>query len=76
LIVEDPRNHGFSRVADLLEGIHERRNDFTQARRQAINDAIVVALVETLKAEHEAWIAIYNVRAKSWITKRLLGRPA
>ena len=28
-----------------------------------INDALVTAVVENLKVEHEAWIAVFNKRA-------------
>lgn len=62
---EDLRAHGFSVVADLLKDIHERRNEFTHGKPQAINDATVNALVENLKGEHEAWIAVYNRRVGS-----------
>ncbi|WP_454616597.1 hypothetical protein [Bradyrhizobium cenepequi] len=62
---EDLRAHGFSVVADLLKDIHERRNEFTHGKPQAINDATVNALVENLKSEHEAWIAVYNRRVGS-----------
>lgn len=62
---DDLRTQGYSGVADLLEDIHERRNQFTHGKPQAINDATVNALVENLKAEHEAWIAVYNSRLKT-----------
>ncbi len=62
---DDLRAQGFPSVANLLKDIHERRNEFTHGRPQAINDATVNALVENLKAEHEAWIAVYNSRARS-----------
>ncbi|MGF6313118.1 hypothetical protein ABIB82_007149 [Bradyrhizobium sp. i1.8.4] len=62
---EDLRAHGFSVVADLLKDIHERRNEFTHGKPQAINDTTVNALVENLKGEHEAWIAVYNRRVGS-----------
>ncbi len=60
---EDVRAHGYSRVADLLKDIHVRRNDFAHGKPQAINDATIISLVENLKLEHEAWIAVYNSRA-------------
>jgi hypothetical protein len=62
---DDLRAQGFPSVAELLKDIHERRNEFTHGRPQAINDATVNALVENLKAEHEAWIAVYNSRVRS-----------
>jgi hypothetical protein len=61
----DLRAQEFPSVADLLKDIHERRNEFTHGRPQAINDATVNALVENLKAEHEAWIVVYNSRVRS-----------
>ena len=62
---DDLRAQGFAAVADLLKDIHERRNEFTHGKPQAINDVTVNALVENLKAEHDAWVAIYNRRARS-----------
>lgn len=61
---DDLRDHGFVTVADLLGDIHRRRNEFSHGKPQAVNDATVKALVENLKAEHEAWIAMYNSRVK------------
>ncbi len=52
-------------MADLLNDIHQRRNEFSHGKPQAINDATVKALVENLKGEHEAWIAVYNSRVRS-----------
>ena len=51
--------------ADLLKDIRERRNGFTHGKPQAINNAAVNALVENLKAEHDAWIVVYNSRVRS-----------
>lgn len=62
---DDLRAQGFTSVADLLNDIHQRRNEFSHGKPQAINDATVKALVENLKAEHEAWIAVYNSRVRS-----------
>ena len=62
---EDLRGQGFPTVADLLKDIHERRNEFTHGKPQAINDATVHALVENLEAEHVGWIAVYNSRVRT-----------
>jgi len=59
---DDLRKLGHANVAALLEDIHKRRNEFAHGKPQAINDAIVKALVEHLQEEHEAWIAVYNMR--------------
>jgi hypothetical protein len=59
---DDLRGHGFAAVADLLNDIHKRRNEFSHGKPQAISEAVVNALVENLKAEHEAWITVYNSR--------------
>lgn len=61
---DDLREHGFASVADLLNDIHKRRNEFSHGKPQAISEATVKALVENLKAEHEAWIALYNIRVR------------
>lgn len=62
---DDLHAQGHTAVADLLKDIHARRNEFSHGKPQAINDATVSALVENLKAEHEAWIAVYNSRVRS-----------
>jgi len=61
---DELRALGFAAVADLLKEIHERRNAFAHGKPQAINDVTVNALVENLKNEHEAWIAVYNTRVR------------
>lgn len=60
---DDLTTLGYVRVATLLTELHKRRNAFTHGRPQAIDDATVVALVNALKEEHEAWIAAFNFRA-------------
>jgi hypothetical protein len=62
---DDLRAQGFAAVANLLNDVHQSRNEFSHGKPQAINDAMVNALVENLKAEHEAWIAVYNSRVRS-----------
>jgi hypothetical protein len=59
---DDLRARGFSAVADLLNDVHQRRNEFSHGKPQAISEATVNALVENLQAEHEAWITLYNSR--------------
>ncbi len=41
---------GHAPVAELLEDLHNRRNEFTHGKPQAINDATVEALVRLLKS--------------------------
>lgn len=62
---DDLRAQGFGDVADLLKDVHRRRNEFSHGKPQAINDATVKAIVESLKVEHEAWIAVFNSRVKA-----------
>jgi len=61
---DDLRAHGFPALANLLNDIHQRRNEFSHGKPQAISEATVNALVENLKAEHEAWITLYNSRVR------------
>jgi len=53
---------GYEEVAKLLRNVHTRRNEFAHGKPQAINDDLVTALVSGLKAEHEAWISVFNRR--------------
>jgi hypothetical protein len=43
--------------------VQERRNQFAHGQPQAIDDALVQKVVEKMKEEHEAWIAVFNKRA-------------
>ena len=46
-----------------LARIQERRNAFAHGQPAAINDELVQKTVEMMRAEHEAWIAVFNKRA-------------
>jgi hypothetical protein len=46
-----------------LSKVQKHPNDFAHARPQAIDDALVQSVIENLKIEHEAWIAVFNKRA-------------
>ncbi len=59
---EDLAETGYARVWPHLSRIQERRNAFVHGEPQAIDHALVVAVVEMLKVEHEAWIAVFNKR--------------
>jgi hypothetical protein len=54
---------GFGDLWAHLSKVQERRNEFAHGQPQAIDDALVRAVVEKLKLEHEAWIAVFNRRA-------------
>ncbi len=54
---------GFAPVAQHLAQLQERRNAFAHGDPHAIDDALVTAVVENLKREHESWIAVFNRRA-------------
>jgi hypothetical protein len=64
----DLKDVGFEEVGTLLRRLQQRRNEFAHGHPEAIDDALVEALVAGLKAEHEAWIAVFNKRA----TRRVL----
>jgi hypothetical protein len=46
-----------------LAKVQEQRNQFAHGQPQAIDDNLVKSVVEKLKVEHEAWIAVFNKRA-------------
>lgn len=54
---------GYGHVWPLLAQVQERRNQFAHGQPQAIDDALVQVVVENIKIEHEAWIAVFNKRA-------------
>ena len=53
---------GYSDVSAHLARIHKQRNEFVHGSPQSIDDTLATSVVEMLKQEHEAWIAIYNHR--------------
>ena len=54
---------GFPQVSRILQRVHEKRNLFAHGHPEAIDDQLIVELVDTLRDEHEAWIAVFNKRA-------------
>ena len=53
---------GHSDVSTHLVRVHEQRNAFVHGSPQSIDDSLAVSVVEMLKREHEAWIAVFNHR--------------
>jgi hypothetical protein len=53
---------GYKRISNLLERIQKARNQFMHGEPEAIDDALIEDLVCLLKAEHESWIAVFNMR--------------
>ncbi len=60
---KDLEEAGHGEVWAHLAHVQERRNSFAHGQPQAIDDTLVRAVVEKLKVEHEAWIAVFNRRA-------------
>ena len=65
----DLESLGYSDVSEQLRTIQERRNEFVHGSPQSIDDALATSVVEMLKQEHEAWIAVYNRRVSRPRTK-------
>lgn len=53
---------GCGDVWRLLREVQQARNSFMHGAPEAITDELVTRLVENLKREHEAWIAVFNHR--------------
>ena len=53
---------GYSDVSTHLARVQEQRNSFVHRSPQSIDDSLAVSVVEMLKREHEAWIAVFNHR--------------
>ena len=53
---------GYSDVSAHLARVQQQRNAFIHGSPQSIDDSLAVSVVERLKQEHEAWIAVYNHR--------------
>ena len=59
----------YSDVSVHLEMVRRQRNAFLHGSPQSIDDSLAIAVVEMLKQEHEAWIAVYNHRVPRLQTK-------
>ena len=60
---------GHSDVSAHLARIQKQRNAFVHGSPQSIDDSLALSVVEMLKREHEAWIAVYNHRVSKPIMK-------
>ena len=54
---------GYADVSQHLARVQAQRNSFVHGTPQSIDGSLVTSVVEMLKREHEAWIAVYNLRA-------------
>ena len=53
---------GYSDVSAHIAIVHKQRNEFVHGSPQSIDDSLATSVVEMLKRDHEAWIAVYNLR--------------
>jgi hypothetical protein len=53
---------GAESIGGHLARVQEARNRFVHGDPDALSNSIVNAVVENLKAEHDAWIAVFNRR--------------
>ena len=53
---------GHSDVSTHLIKVQKQRNAFVHGLPQSIDNSLAISVVEMLKGEHEAWIAVYNHR--------------
>jgi hypothetical protein len=60
---KDLEDLGHAEVWSHLAQVQEHRNQFAHGNPQSIDDNLVKLVVEKLKVEHEAWIAVFNKRA-------------
>jgi len=49
-----------------LKEVQKRRNDFIHGNPQSIDDPFVLTVVDRLKDEHDAWIAVFNRRIRAY----------
>ena len=52
----------YADVSHHLKEVHRRRNAFVHGDPHSIDDSLATAVVAMLKQDHEAWIAVYNLR--------------
>jgi hypothetical protein len=59
----DLNQMGYHTVCNLLQRVHQCRNEFMHGKPEAIDDKLISDLIAGLKDEHEAWISVFNKRA-------------
>ena len=62
---EDLAAVGAKPIATLLKEVQAKRNKFSHGQPDAITDELVQRVVENLKEEHLAWVAVFNRRIKA-----------
>jgi len=65
----DLNDSGFQNITTHLANVQKQRNDFAHGHPEAIDDALVLSVVENLKDEHEAWIVVFNKKCQPRVTK-------
>ena len=66
----DLNESGFQDITAHLAKVQMHRNNFSHGHPEAIDDALVRSVVEKLKAEHDAWVAIFNKRCRARLAKQ------
>jgi hypothetical protein len=61
----DLNDSGFQDITNHLVNVQKHRNDFSHGQPEAIDDELVRSVVEKLKAEHEAWVSIFNKKCRA-----------
>jgi hypothetical protein len=61
---------GAESIGGHLARVQDARNRFVHGDPEALSEALVEAVVRNLKAEHDAWIAVFNRRISC------MGRPS
>lgn len=59
---QDLNELGFQHIADLLQEIQNKRNEFMHGNPEVIDDKLIEDIVRYLKEEHESWIKVFNMR--------------
>lgn len=60
---------GAEAIGGHLGRVRDARNRFVHGDPEALSDSLVDAVVQNMKAEHDAWIAVYNRRIASAISR-------
>lgn len=63
--IDDLMAVGAEAIGGHLARVQDARNRFVHGDPEALSDALVEAVVRNMKAEHDAWIAVYNRRTSA-----------
>lgn len=68
---DDIRTVGAAPLVELLKEVQKKRNEFAHGHPTAITDELAQRVVASLRDEHFAWIAVFNLRVAASLRSQI-----